>query len=208
MAIRPGLPHLGERGLVVPRVAGDIEEWRIQPVAEKRMAQGLPQGGFAREAQAHGFVGGGGTGDEFGQASRVQQTSRDAAGESVSRAVETTPANEPGVSIAPAIIPNGQARFVPAAPMMPWRSKRPSKPRAEPQSFCARAIAACPPEIGTAKSPVAPNPRTDRKNLRDLETQLPLPPHAMSRPFLRQAPGSSRGHRLHRQSASRSRGIT
>jgi hypothetical protein len=70
----------------VARVAGNIEERRIQPVAEKLVPQRLQQGGFAREPQGHGFVGGGRAGDEFGQAGRVQQTSRDAAGESVSRA--------------------------------------------------------------------------------------------------------------------------
>jgi len=49
MAVRPGLPHLGERGFIVARVTGDIEERRIQLVAEKLAPQGLQQGRFARQ---------------------------------------------------------------------------------------------------------------------------------------------------------------
>jgi IS5 family transposase len=63
------------------------------------------------------------------------------------RAVETTPANEPDVAIAPSIIPEEARRGLRRQSLlMRWRSKRPSKPRAELRSSCARAIAGCPPQ--------------------------------------------------------------
>ena len=41
--------------------------------------------------------------------------------------------------------PMSRARFMPTGPMMRWRSKRRSRPGAEPRSSCARAIAGWPP---------------------------------------------------------------
>jgi Transposase domain (DUF772)/Transposase DDE domain len=57
------------------------------------------------------------------------------------REVETTPANGPMSRSRLRSSLGSPERFMPIAPMMRCRSKRPSSPRAERRGFCARAIA-------------------------------------------------------------------
>lgn len=106
------------------------------------------------------------------------------------RKVETTPANEADVSIAPAIIPDEPGEVY--------------ADRAYDALSVEKAIIAA---GGTARLlrkghrwlPAAADPVAHRKNLRHLETQLSFSSHALARARQGQTPSPSRGHRLQRQ---------
>jgi hypothetical protein len=115
------------------------------------------------------------------------------------RDIETTPANEPDVAIAPSIIPD-KPEFMPTKPMMRFRSKRRLKPRVEPQAFAQGPSLAVGRKARSAQQSAAahsclgrralekfllyrfakefvskrPAPSPDRENLRNLETQLTI----------------------------------
>jgi Transposase domain (DUF772) len=127
------------------------------------------------------------------------------------RATEPTPANEADVALAPALIPNPPGEENSASGILGGEVYG---DQADDALSVERAIAAAggtskiwrnghrwlaAEKLAAGSSPAAPDPVPSRENFCNVETNLPLPAHAMARARQSQTASPSRGHRLQHQ---------
>ena len=115
------------------------------------------------------------------------------------RAVETTPAHEADVSIAPAIIPDAPGEVYADRAYDALAVEKVIEAKGGLEANAQGPSLACGQSARSAQPAAAADPFKDRKNLRHLETQLSLAAHAMDGLGQGKVANSSRGHRLQLQ---------